>query len=420
MKRLVMMMLVSAFVLGMVSMSSAVEVKMKGEFKLSASWVDNPDFFDGSDDGESEDDFELRERFRLWMSFIANENLSGTVAFEVGETQWGTPDVFDLGGDGKAVEVKHAYVDFTVPGSDLKLRAGLQGVILPNAICGSPVLDDDMTGIVASIPFNDMISLSAFWLRLLDEKRAQGGDNAAHDEIDAIGAILPIKGDGFKIEPYMVYAWFGKDAMGSVDDMTGFWFGAAASIDMMDPIVIKLEGVYGALSSDTDAEEASGFYLGAEVDYKAGMVTPGIVAFYASGNDDDFSDGLETLPTISPFWGPTSFGSVSTGGLLGNGYGFIYDNPAGLAGIGLVLKDISFLEGMKHVFRIVYVVGTADEDNMEFNEEDSLWEVNFDTQYKIYDELTAYAELGFMSVDFDDVDDTTDAWKLGLGLKYKF
>ena len=100
MKRLVLLTLVAAFVLGTISMASAVDMKVKGEFKITAAWTDNPDFYDRDEDGKSEDDFSIRERFRGYFTFVANENLSGQLALEVGEAQWGASKAFDLSGDG--------------------------------------------------------------------------------------------------------------------------------------------------------------------------------------------------------------------------------------------------------------------------------------------------------------------------------
>ena len=54
---------------------------------------------------------------------------------------------------------------------------------------------------------------------------------------------------------------------------------------------------------------------------------------------------------------------------------------------------------------------------------DAAWEVNFDHQYKIYENLTAYLELGYINLDLirnHFQSDTDDAWKAQVGFKYEF
>lgn len=72
-------------------------------------------------------------------------------------------------------------------------------------------------------------------------------------------------------------------------------------------------------------------------------------------------------------------------------------------------------------------VGGVESGNVYLTTKDHAWEVNFDSQYKIYENLTLAAEMGFVRLDLDKdvwgsklsgVDKT--AYKVGLNLNYAF
>ena len=71
---------------------------------------------------------------RLQLDAMASESLSGTVYFEIGDTMWGQASSGGaLGADKTIVELRNAYIDWTVPNTDLKLR-GYPGAL--HAQCG--------------------------------------------------------------------------------------------------------------------------------------------------------------------------------------------------------------------------------------------------------------------------------------------
>ena len=82
------------------------------------------------------------------------------------------------------------------------------------------------------------------------------------------------------------------------------------------------------------------------------------------------------------------------------------------------LKDISFIEafesriprrdGQRRTIRKWYAAGVVARDamatvgnNMYLTTKDKLWEVNFDSQYKLYEGLTLAFELGYIYLDAD-------------------
>lgn len=463
MKRIITLMLAAMLVLGSVAGASAADIKVKGQWDFSFEWLDNPDFQGEDNDGAGEDTFGAKQRLRTQIDIIASENLRGVVFFEMGDTIWGRDDGA-LGADGKSVEVKRSYIDWVVPNTDLMVRMGLQGLALPGAVAGSPVLDDDVAALTLSYKFNDMVGLTAFWARPYDGSSSDAAGTNSMDELDLFGLIVPVTLDGAKITPWGMYGLLGKDVgqSGGIgaswnqaawglrpagapggqtfgDDSTAWWAGAAFELTMFSPLSFKLDAMYGSVDGDEigsfDMDRAGWMVLGA-IDYKMDMMTPGIFAWYASGDDDDATNGSERMPYVMPDFGFTTFGFDKPGAPIATD-SIVSVSGTGMWGVGAQLKDISFVENLKHTIRVVYMTGTNDEDmaavvsnpritgnGLYLTEEDHVWEVNFDHNYKIYENLELLVEMGYIKADLDEDtwgnQDFDDAWKLGFNFKYSF
>ncbi len=466
MKRIVTLMLAAMLVLGSVAGASAADIKAKGVWDFSFEWLDNPDFQGEDNNGKNEDTFGAAQRLRTQIDIIASENLRGVVYFEIGKTVWGREDGA-LGADGKSVKVKRSYLDWTVPNTDLMVRMGIQGLALPGAVAGSPVLDDDVAALTLSYKFNDMVGLTAFWARPYDTASNDGVGHNDMDELDLFGLVLPVTLDGAKIAPWAMFGTIGKDlptdnemsgyntdslrqaqaglrpigAGAWADDATAWWAGASFELSMFAPLSFKLDGMYGSVDADEVGSvdyDRAGWLLIAAIDYKMDMMTPGIFAWYASGDDDDAENGSERMPYIVPDFGPTSFGFDKVGAPIATD-SLVSVSGTGMWGVGVQLANISFIENLKHTIRVVYMEGTNDKDMVDaanlgspvvannglyMTEKDSAWEVNFDHNYKIYENLEALVEMGYIKADFDEDTwngaDFDDAWKLGINLKYSF
>jgi len=479
MKRFVTLMLAFALVLGAFSAAQAADIKAKGVWAFDFSWLDNGDYTSADDDGNSDDDFSASQRFRTQIDVIASESLKGVVFFEIGNTVWGraassgTDQGGALGTDGRTVEVRRSYIDWIVPNTDVKVRMGLQGLALPGAVVpSSPVFDDDVAGLTVSYAINDMVGVTALWARPADTDGGNSDGKNDFDEADVFALVVPVTLDGFKVTPYGVYASVGKDASftgstnggyefglgmqsmgeavngvsGLSDTYDAWWGGVAFEMSYFAPFSLKMDAVYGSKSaeSDDDAAERAGWLVAALAEYKLDMVTPGILAWYGSGEDDDITDGSERMPSISPTgWGVTSFGFPGSVYRQDTYFGL---NGAGTWAVGLQLADISFLENLSHVFRVVYMQGTNDADVVKGNtgvidafnpsahgsqggavfltDDDSAIEVNFDTTYKIYENLSLVVEMGWIKLDMDEdtwgSDDYSDAKKLVFNFIYEF
>ncbi|AAS94854.1 outer membrane homotrimeric porin [Nitratidesulfovibrio vulgaris] len=474
MKRVAAILVACGLVLGAYSGAHAADIKAKGVWAIDFSWLDSGDYTSMADDGKSDDDFSASQRLRTQIDIIASDSLRGVVFFEIGNTVWGrgaNDHGGALGADEANIEVRRSYIDWIVPNTDLKVRMGIQGLVMPGAVAGtSPVFQDDVAALTLSQRITDMYSVTAFWARPADVSNGSEKGNA-FDEIDVFGLVVPVTLDGFKISPYGMYSSLGKDAnfvgstnggapllagMRSMSEVANgsaakpfdgrsntydaWWAGTSFEMNYLAPFSLKLDAVYGSKTADdADSAERAGWFVAALAEYKLDMVTPGVLAWYGSGEDDDLGNGSERMPSLSPTaWGVTSFGfpgSVYRQDL------YFGRNGAGSWALGLQLDDITYMEKLSHVARVVYMKGTSDGDVIKNNadvrsafepgrgevfltEEDSAIEVNFDTTYKIYDNLSVVLETGWIKLNMDkDVwadKDYSDAKKFVFNFVYDF
>ena len=507
MKKILTLMLAAGMLLGAASGAKAIDFKASGEWLVGFGLGDGSLIKDVDNKKHHHDDtFNAGQRVRLQLDAVASESLSGTVFFEIGDQMWGNAESGGaLGADGKEVKVKNAYIDWMVPNTDLKLRMGLQAVAMPNVAGGSAIMDGDAAAVVASYQFNDNVGLTALWMRPLNDNytgaNAEGelygnGYENYLDNMDLFALMLPLKFDGVELTPWAMYGMQGKNARfneGGVDTADGalsetlpgyypgmnglalgktgkaygsmFWAGLPVAITAFDPLNIEFDINYGyveamgrydvlkrGVESVLGSSKREGWLVKALVEYKMDWGTPGIFGWYASGDDGNVKNGSERLPSIAGAGNFTSF--MGDGNLAwGTGYNF-YDNNltyAGTWGVGLQIADVSFVEDLKHTFRVAYWGGTnspsmvkymgsgvawdettAAQDGPYLTTNDGLLEFNLVNSWQIYENLEANLELGYIvnMMDKDTWDKSyiseqrnwskQDAWKAQLIFAYTF
>ncbi len=488
MKKLATLLLAAGLVFGAATGASAIDFKAKGQFIMSFGIADGQGGY--SETGSKEvygyggsDNFEAQQRVRLQLQAIASESLSGTVYFEMGNTSWGNASQGGaLGSDGKVVEVKHAYIDWIVPNTELKVRMGLQALGLPAFTTGtSQVFVDDVAGIVLSNRFNDNFTLTAFWARPYNDNSLGGYYMNSEDEVpanyldnvDMFGLLLPMTFDGFKITPWVMYSAVGQnftrntgplgigvtyngvvggllpattnEALNQMaatqftgaavnDDVYAYgqvWnAGVTGEITMADPFRIAWDLNYGEANWGEDYLRRAGWYGSLLFEYKMDWGTPGLYGWYSTGDDADTGNGSERMAVSSVVGGTNGFSNFAfTGHPYISREGVIGNNMVGTWGIGLRLKDFSFLEDLKHTFRVNYIQGTNDPemaqaimrtnsysinsapgydatvDGLYLTTADSAWEFGLSTNYQIYENLSLFVDASYMIMDMDQ-----DTW----------
>ena len=360
--------------------------------------------------------------------------------------------------------------------------------------------------------FNENVGLTGMWARPLnDNYDVQDGDYSGNnkksylDNIDLFALTLPLTFDGIEVTPWAMLGVIGQNAFRSGADnattdvtpymtsnymsdrwnsgdsfertknanTTAFWAGLPVKLTLWDPFNIEFDINYGYVSSQGRGSiersdgagktrfstERQGWLAKALVEYKMDWGTPGIFGWYASGDDDNPKNGSERMPAVSPSTNLTSFMGDGNWGWASSGS--LYDRNldyAGTWGIGLQIANMSFVEDLKHTFRVAYWGGTNSptmakyaahpwsyesgwggsyndsfanaEPELYLTTNDGLLEFNLVNSYQMYENFEINLELGYV-VNFIDNDtwkkanraesmDNQDAWKAQLIFAYTF
>ena len=500
MKKLMTLALAAAMMLGAATGANAIDFKAKGQWIMSFDYGMHGNFGESkaknnSGFGKNEDEFEARQRVRLQLDAVASEALSGTVFFEIGDQVWGQNDNGGaLGADGKVVELKRAYIDWMVPQTDLKVRMGIQGIALPSFTTNaSQIMDDDVAAISLNYQFNENVGLTAFWARPYNDNygykyNSTTGDNKNYmDNMDMFAVLLPLTFDGVKVTPWVMYAAMGpgmfndggtklngnawdRAASGMISGAFGydnvdtygnaFWAGVTGEVTYWDPFRIAWDVNYGSASYEDEKMNREGWLASLLLEYKLDWGTPGLYGWYGSGDDSNPKNGSERMPVVSAN-GNNQFSNFA---FNGNPYiareGVLGSTMVGTWGIGARLKDMSFLEDLKHTLRVNFMGGTNAPkmakyvgqdlgkrgvydvngranayDPMYLTTDDYALEIGLTNTYKMYDNFTVMLDAAYVALWLDDSrstwgknpgrsalggDGVYDAWNVNLSFVYSF
>jgi len=342
--------------------------------------------------------------------------------------------------------IKRAHLDWTIPGTQVKTRLGIQGITMPTVAFGNPVLNADVSGLSVSSQFTPEFGMTAFWARPYDNGFADstqvGGLNKM-DEMDIFGVMLPIKTDAVRATPWGMFALIGKDsgyfrdankslynfrhvgapaAIGT-DKMDstayGWWLGSSFELPILDPFFVNIDAMMGGLETGDSDYDTFGWYIAANVGYKFSWGALSAIGWYSSGNDD--VDDRGTMPIVSDDGGGnqmTRYGLGQSPYL--NTQGALSTHGLGMWGVGLQLADFSFVENLKHTAKILYMGGTNQGDSTPrrsvraeaggvqffgdgyFMTSDRAWEATLLSEYKVNQNLTFYFDLSYIWLDLGD------------------
>jgi len=476
------------------SLSFGMEMKAKGYWWIEAQMKQGWDFL-GKGAISEEKPFNLEQKMRTQFQFIANENLRGILDTQIGAANWGN-GLFGIGAGRSAsltaagansagngnIMLRKAYIEYRWPNTMTNISLGFQTVTLPAAFGGgSAILDDQVAAAVVSAPITDNVSILAGYARPYESNSAAsttaGNLTGSGTAADIVFAALPLTYKGFSITPFAAYANVGSTSVSgngagttagfaSANSTAGqgiraYWGGIAATVTALENFKIMSDFNYGKATYNNPVAQSgkggrSGFLFDLAVDYTGlSMMTPQVFFTYSSGENGNSSKGggSERMPVVNApqNWtiGSFFFGErLELGGSINNTAGYT-SNTLGYWALGMSLKDIKLIDKLSHDFNLLYAKGTNNKDYLYesggtvrnanyagfLTTKDSLWEVDFNTRYKIYDELTLLVYTGYIHADFDkdvwgassvtnaaDIQNygTSNAYKLGVGLNYFF
>jgi len=369
---------------------------------------------------------------------------------------------------------------------------GIQRLDLPSFSFGTGVFGDDVAAINLSYKFNNNVSMTFFWMRPYNDNYVARTDTAANfaadrrnfgetnslDNVDMFGLLVPLSFDGFKVTPWTMMGAIGPNtwrnwpaATGTVNSARQYvqrgiypaiwstnnglaanghhskqyafawWAGLTGEITAADPFRFAWDFNYGSVNYyDAPYAKRQGWYFNVLAEYKLDWGVPGLYFWWGSGDDSSAKNGSERMPVLAvntPANNLSSFGfngvwqntAIGNNGVLGQQF------HAGSWGIGTRIRDMSFIEGLSHTFRVNFFGGTNAPGmakqilgkkqvggnngvwaaGSEFNQAggggaaNSVYlttldygiEVNLDTTYKIYKNLELIVELGYIHLWLD-------------------
>ncbi|SIO09683.1 outer membrane homotrimeric porin [Halodesulfovibrio marinisediminis] len=439
----------------------AVEIKATGTFWNVAQFLDHDSF--QADNGTN--NFTVRQRFRSQIEVIANEMLSGIAYFEINHTwgqdsngnKFGRSSGGDLGTDGVGVQTKRLYLHLNIPYTELAIYAGLQGLTYPGAVAGSVIFDDDIAGVVATYGHSEKLSGVLAWLRPFDIDTTDNQPVTSHNHMDMFLLSLYFQPKHISFNPYFSYATLGENVkFGSpnytydigpslgldnsfinverTENADVFWAGLAVTADFSN-FKLFLDGIYGKLTANKAAER-SGWFTAAKLTYSFDNITPGITAWWASGDDSNaYEDGAGRMPFVNAGWLISSYGFDNT---HANETGNRIADATGKVGAGIVLEDITFVDWMTQQLQVIAMWGTNDSSIVKngfledptsniakyLTDKDFLLEVNYEANIELYEQLTIIPSVAYIHVDLDEstwgISNVRDSWRVALITKYTY
>lgn len=513
MKKIATLLLAAGLVFSAATGASAIDFKAKGQWIMSFDYGQNGRFTGGNGMtgyNGSEDEFNAKQRVRLQLDAVASEALSGTAFFEIGAQTWGkASEGGALGADGSnQVKVKNAYIDWLVPQTDLKVRMGIQGMAIPSFTTGSNVFNDDVAGITAAYQFNENVGLTALWARPWNDNYTDSVGTRSNymDNVDVFALLLPLSFDGVKVTPWAMYAALGPNAFRNGDNYWGnlsstsrsgtsakypragmmpaggsmhnnpdfsgsyraaqqklneygdaFWAGVTGEVTVWDPFRIAWDVNYGTVQYDDGRMNRQGWLASLLFEYKMDWGIPGLYGWYSTGDDSDPANGSERMPSLSVNNNNNGFSNFA---FNGNPYiareGQLGYSMAGTWGIGARVKDVSFVEDLKHTLRVNYIGGTNNSsmakklsasgfaansgtdgalgmDPLYMTTDDSVLEIGLTSTYQMYENFTIMLDAAYLATWLDDSksvwgnsvmngksDEVRDPWNVNLSFVYAF
>ena len=235
---------------------------------------------------------------------------------------------------------------------------------------------------------------------------------------------------------------------------TAWWAGLTGDVTMFDPFRFAWDFTYGSVNwEDHGRYNRAGWILSGLFEYKMDWGIPGIVAWYASGDDGNPANGSERLPAVGTN-NTNGFSNIAFDGDPYNSRDAVIGNSmAGTWGVGARIKDMSFVENLKHTFRVNFMGGTnapkmgrklADAtpaiyansnavgmEAMYLTTEDQALEIGLTNTYKMYDNFLINLEADYVAMWLEDRADgkarivgknneVHDAWNVNLSFVYSF
>ena len=339
-----------------------------GHMEIQTIFTKNPDFNNGQGSyfgtirgSLPQEDVtwkHVAQRFQFYLQYGDPKTLRAVIGFEADSTEWGEPRgsgaISGQGGrmggwtaDSVNLEIKHAYLDFVIPNTPVRVKAGIQNYWYG----GRLLMNNDGPGVKVGVDFAPH-SFEAFWIRLADDANTgvvtpplatvpPGSINTplpvnssltrqSYVVADMYGLDYKLKQKEWDLNAYFMYTndrWSGNQA--NYGDPTGLFVVPVNNQFNDKPWYLGINGGFraGNWTFYGQAVYVGGereFLKGGNQDYKAYafeasakyQIGPGMFVggefFYASGNDADSQDEIKYFPVTRSSEGRSIFGNDRT------------------------------------------------------------------------------------------------------------
>ncbi len=486
---------VALLVLSIAGIAQAADIKATGKWQIDAYWNNSMNFESMAKDQSFRIEQRMRTAFQfianenlkavLDTQIGSNSWGNGLYQVSAGRTPNSTATGSNSAGNGN-IMLRQGYIDFKWPSTPVNFKVGFQTLGLPAAFGGgSAILDDQVAAAVVSTPVVDGVKLLAGYARPYDGNNFGSTSSITTGKgssADVGFVAVPVDYfKGFSIVPFGAFMYAGSNAAGAFTGATsqngfgsaganssvgvrGYWGGAAFTMTAFEPFKVMADINYGKATysnytlQNSDDGGRQGWLGDIAVDYTGlSMMTPEVYYVYSSGIGGTNANKDGRMPVMgnpqswtinnSFFFADrnmiTGYNTTSAGGA--NSY---VRNSMGFWATGLALKDIKVFDGFTHTVNLMYAKGTNDHNSIMasrraagvaagygvvLTDKDSLFEVDLQNKYKIYDELSLQLDLGYINANFDK--DTwrtvnanygnndllnSNAYRIAMGLTYSF
>jgi hypothetical protein len=358
--------------------AAAVENIFGGYMRVRAWTQQN---FTGEDQTQALDLSNIDQRTRIYYTAKFSDNFKMVNKFEW-DMDWGKDG--DFGVDFKGVEIKNAYIDFSM--GDFNFKLGAQGATLARGF----LFADDFAG--AAITYNgDGFSLPFYWLRAYEG----GYDiNDANDQDFDYFAVAPKfkAGDMATVQPIFAYV-YSKDGSG------------------LDPIAqsqfAPLYGVPVSTLIGEDLCEVGIFFVGANVDLKLDAASLWFTALYEGGNVDSESgdNDFDVSAYLVALGGSTNIGAAGIHGQVFYATGQDLDDDSDELNAFWVPSD-SLYRGQSYYWAEIMGYGIFDDDfptgSPAGDKISNIMAGNIGVSFKALENTTLTADLWYAQHQEDD------------------
>ncbi len=374
MRKLFVALLVGAVAVGLAAPAFAADLKFSGAYRVRFQFDKGLTCLSrdpvGAAPEEDCDGNRFQTRLRPRLEVETEGGVRAMWAPEIGDVTFGQGGGTNVPGgghsaDGLNVETKWAYIDFPVPATPLRLRAGIQPFFLSKAL----FLDDDESGLSLYGKLGDA-NVNAWWFRPNKAGSSSGrftnqlaggtrsGLAAATSGVD-VGTdgefardiyglevtLSPVK--DLNLNAYLVYDHDNETLTGAaapLENTTGLWLGVGAAGKVQN-IRWDADFVYG--SKETPHPVATTTKVdqkGWMVDGGVGMALPGTPldlearGWWATGWDGSATGDIDAFPVLYGGSGGHEPGTQVWGGGGVIDINNLADNPQNTWGIGLIAR----------------------------------------------------------------------------------